>query len=213
MESARARSVSVAALSGLQWARIFDIHDRALPHAPIPDRARMRQFLGGFDHVVLLETSGEHACGYVFYSWHTDFEEPILEVEWMMIDPDCKSHARAAALLGVLHTDAETRGYDPCYTVVLLSEKGLRRILQWCDSAEYFGQTDPNQPLQIIGARAFPIISRGRFKRDGRHGLGYGMPDCHVNHESESDQHICDLSREADGRVWIIRWSLRAASA
>ena len=34
-------------------------------------------------------------------------------------------------------------------------------MLQWCDGAEYFGQTDPEQPLQIIAEKALPIISRG----------------------------------------------------
>ena len=212
MESAKPTPVPVASLVDWQWDRVFGIHDRALPQTPCTNRPQMRQFLGAFDKVVLLQTSRTHICGYVFYSWHTDFGTPILEVEWMMVDPDCRSHAQAVDLLPVLYTDAAANGFDPCYTVVLLSEKGLRRVLQWCDGAEYFGQTDPEQPLQIIAEKALPIISRGRFNRDGRHCMGFGSHACDREHESESDQHVCDLSREADGRVWIVRWSLNRAS-
>lgn len=212
MESARAIRVSVASLNDSQWSRIFDIHDRALPHDPAANRLRMRQFLGEFDNIVFLGTNHDHICGYVFYSWHTDFDEPILEVEWMMIDPACRQHAQATKLLTVLYVDAAANDYDPCYTVVLLSEKGLRRVLQWCDAAEYYGQTEPNQPLQVIATKALPIISRGRFNRDGRHCLGYGQPHCEEDHQSDLDTRVCELSREADGRVWIIRWSLAALS-
>ena len=99
----------------------------------------MRQFLGAFDKVVLLQTSRTHICGYVFYSWHTDFGTPILEVEWMMVDPDCRPHAQAVDLLPVLYTDAAANDFDPCYTVVLLSERGCDEC---CNGATVLSTSD-----------------------------------------------------------------------